>query len=133
MALVGVPHFEMDFDGDTSHSGTKRSWAEMQSEERQQLRLRHRLWLKKGSPGTAFGAWRPKELHRREAKSWLICIGSQLRSCTSLPGLSCFSRQEDMESWRSPFSWPFSAISMDLGSDGNAGYRATERMWQLNV
>lgn len=95
---------------------------------------RQRKWLYRHKSGSVWGSWRPKKAYRTKAQTWCMVLDNQIRSCAAKSGLKYFKKEggDGACLWESPFSWPYLAVSQDLGSDGNCGYHAMERHWRLN-
>lgn len=121
---------ERGFDAEPA-GNRKRTHDEMCKDRVADRAHRQRRWLQRHSRTVPFGSWRPKKVHRVKSKQWLRMLDNQFRGSIGLSGLAVF-RPGDSQSWASPFSWPYTAVAMDLGSDGNSGYHAMERTWSLN-
>ena len=107
--------------------------AEGNKELMKATQLRQRLWLGRSNNGKR-STWRPRKLHRVSAKHWLINVDNAIKLTTTLNGLAHFvlppeeKRNGVWADWR---TWPFLAISMDMGSDGVSAVHALLYMWMV--
>ena len=96
---------------------------------------RQRSWLRRGEPGVKAESWRPKKVHRVNAKHWLAATDNQLRISTSAEGWKTFAYAETKETWAASNwpRWPWMGIALDQGSDGVAATYALEYKFRCNV
>lgn len=66
---------------------------------------RHRAWLDRAQPGRDPRTWRPRTIHRQEAKQWCCALGNQARIAADKEGLVVFQPNDSelwaKENWRS--------------------------------
>ena len=71
---------------------------------------------------------------RLAAKRWCVDLDNQFRHSTGHVGLKMFVKPKEAEGrWRNWRTWPYIALPMDLGSNGNSGYHALERHFKINT
>lgn len=96
---------------------------------------RHRAWLGRSSGSVLPQSWRPQKRYRVSARRWCKNIDLQLRTTTTVPGLSFFCPSFGTSPW-TPAEWerwPLLQIAMDQGSDGMAAMHALRYGFHMNI
>ena len=96
-----------------------------------EMQGRHRAWLQRvtfAKTTAGKSVRRPKTIYRSAATKWVLAIDARIRISTGKPGLSFFKEAEHTV-W---YNRPHLSIAQDLGSDGNSGFFALERLFGIN-
>ena len=93
---------------------------------------RQRAWLTRTATSVNPTSWKPVTWHRLAARKWALAIDNQLQYSTEYAGLKYFRRDES-DLWTRWEEWPTLGISIDLGSDGVAGWCALAYGYSVNT
>jgi hypothetical protein len=96
---------------------------------------RQTSWLERSaSQGGEPTAWRPIQQYRLGGKHWCQALDNQFLHSSSCGGLSYFRFDSERNGlWSSWRTFPYLAVSMDLGPKGLCGFNALERLFALNI
>lgn len=107
--------------------------------EKVSVAKRQRAWLGRARCSTGPCAWRPKNIPRRAAFRWILCVDSQIRMVTGVAGLAHFKKPKPGdgaggdELSTTPLKWPHLSIALDRGSEGCSALHFLQRVAEANI